>query len=64
MFFKKCNISKEAIFCSPRHSLAFCLSENNADMRYVQQLLGYANIRMIQIYTKATNPFFKRVKAF
>jgi site-specific recombinase XerD len=60
---KKSGITKPATFHSLRHSFATHLLENGVDVRYVQELLGHANIRTTQLYTKVTNPALKNIKS-
>jgi len=59
----KSMLNKPATFHSLRHSFATHLLENGTDVRYVQELLGHANIRTTQIYTQVTNPKLKNIKS-
>ena len=58
---KAAGIKKKASFHSLRHSFATHLLEQGVDTRYVQVLLGHANIRTTQLYTQVTNPALKNI---
>lgn len=60
---KKSGIKKNASFHSLRHSFATHLLENGTDIRYIQELLGHANIRTTQIYTKVTDPNIRNIRS-
>jgi len=57
------DIKKDATFHSLRHSFATHLLENGVDVRYVQEVLGHANIRTTQLYTKVINPSLKNIRS-
>lgn len=60
---QRAGITKPATFHSLRHSFATHLLENGVDTRYVQELLGHANIRTTQRYTQVTNPALKKIQS-
>lgn len=58
---KRIGIKKDVTFHSLRHSFATHLLEQGTDIRYVQTLLGHANIRTTQIYTHVMQPTLDKI---
>jgi len=59
---KDANITKRVSPHVLRHSFATNLLENDVNIRYIQQLLGHANLNTTQIYTKVNTNKLKDIK--
>ncbi len=60
-WYKRIGIKKDVTFHSLRYSFATHLLEQGTDIRYVQALLGHANIRTTQIYTHVMQPALDKI---
>lgn len=58
---KQANLSKPITTHSIRHTCATLMLESNADIRYIQELLGHRSIESTQIYTKVLIGSLKKV---
>jgi len=62
-YMKKSGIGKSGSCHLFRHSMASHMLENGADIRYIQQMLGHANLSTTEIYTEVSIHQLKKVHA-
>ncbi len=55
------NVGKRGACHMFRHSMATLMLENGADIRYIQQMLGHADLKTTQIYTQVSIRQLKRI---
>lgn len=60
---KRAEIQKTVSCHTLRHCFATHLLEAGTDIRYIQNLLGHANITTTNIYTKVRNPHLFKIKS-
>ena len=53
-YIKKAGVEKKGSCHIFRHTVATLMLENGADIRYIQQMLGHADIKTTQIYTQVS----------
>ncbi|HBK34000.1 TPA: integrase [Candidatus Uhrbacteria bacterium] len=60
---RSARITKSATFHSLRHSFATHVLEQGTDIRFIQKLLGHANIRTTQRYTNVSTASIRSIKS-
>lgn len=60
---KRTGIMKCASFHSLRHSFATHLLENGVNLRYIQELLGHANIKTTELYTSVSTVMLRNIQS-
>ena len=57
------NIGKRGACHMIRHTMATLMLDNGADTRYIQEMLGHADLKTTQIYTQVSIRQLKRIHA-
>jgi integrase/recombinase XerD len=63
LYIEKAGVNKQGRCHLFRHTMATLMLENGADIRYIQQMLGHANLATTEIYTHVSILKLKQVHA-
>ncbi|HXY25945.1 MAG TPA: site-specific tyrosine recombinase XerC [Candidatus Acidoferrum sp.] len=61
-YIERANVCKPGACHMFRHTMATLMLENGADIRYIQEMLGHADLQSTQVYTRVSISQLKRIR--